>query len=122
MPSEKTNARYLKSGHVIKPRKMRLDAFLVERRYFSDLQQATTAIRLGRVRDLRSGCALDTPGLSVKPDLEILIDELDRFVGRGGEKLESFLHFAKIKVAQYRSLYISGLYKWLLTRKLLTFP
>ena len=64
----------------------RLDLHLLTQGLASSRQQAQQLIRAGKVRDL-NGQILDKPGQGVPFDLDLQIEEPQRFVSRGGEKL-----------------------------------
>ena len=70
-------------------RKQRLDLVLVERGLALSRQQAQQLIRAGRVRS--GDRVLDKPGLDVLPDVALVVQQLQRYVSRGGEKLEAAL-------------------------------
>lgn len=74
----------------------RLDEWLVERGLFETIEQARQAMLIGRVREEGSGVVLDQPGVKPKKNLKVVIEQPDRFVSRGGHKLESFLESSKI--------------------------
>ncbi|MDB5038907.1 MAG: phosphoglucomutase/phosphomannomutase alpha/beta/alpha domain [Bacteriovoracaceae bacterium] len=74
-----------------RPPKMRLDALLVQKGEFEDLHAAEIALRLGQVREAKSGVVLDKPGMRVPSDLSYILEKPDPFVGRGGLKLDQFL-------------------------------
>jgi 23S rRNA (cytidine1920-2'-O)/16S rRNA (cytidine1409-2'-O)-methyltransferase len=62
-----------------------LDLQLVELGLVSSRQQAQQLIRAGKVRS--GDRILDKPGLEVLPELELQVEQPQRFVSRGGEKL-----------------------------------
>ncbi|MCP9802557.1 TlyA family RNA methyltransferase [Cyanobium sp. T1G-Tous] len=66
-------------------RKQRLDLELVARGLAASRQQAQLLIRAGRVR--QGDKVLDKPGTEVLPEAELLVQQLPRYVSRGGEKL-----------------------------------
>ena len=66
-------------------RKRRLDVQLVELGLVASRQQAQQLIRAGKVRS--GDRILDKPGLEVLPELELQVEQPQRFVSRGGEKL-----------------------------------
>ncbi len=70
-------------------RKQRLDLELVVRGLAVSRQQAQQLIRAGRVR--LGDRVLDKPGTEVLPEAELLVQQLPRFVSRGGEKLVAAL-------------------------------
>lgn len=70
----------------------RLDALLVAREIFESREKAQRAIMAGKVRI--EGQSNLKPGSLVSGDAEIQITERERYVGRGGLKLEAALaHF-----------------------------
>jgi len=62
-----------------------LDVQLVELGLVASRQQAQQLIRAGKVRS--GDRILDKPGLEVLPELELQVEQPQRFVSRGGEKL-----------------------------------
>ena len=66
-------------------RKRRLDLQLVELGLVASRQQAQQLIRAGKVRS--GDRILDKPGLEVLPELELQVEQPQRFVSRGGAKL-----------------------------------
>jgi 23S rRNA (cytidine1920-2'-O)/16S rRNA (cytidine1409-2'-O)-methyltransferase len=77
-------------------RKQRLDLELVQRGLASSRQQAQQLIRAGKVRS--GDRLLDKPGLEVTADLALLVEQPQRFVSRGGEKLDAALETLAIPV------------------------
>jgi 23S rRNA (cytidine1920-2'-O)/16S rRNA (cytidine1409-2'-O)-methyltransferase len=69
--------------------KLRLDELLVARGLVESRAQAKALIMSGRV--LRGTERLDKPGKEYPTDLEIAVEQLPRFVSRGGEKLSAAL-------------------------------
>ena len=75
-----------------KPKKTRLDIFLVDRGFFPSREQAQRAIMAGEVRVGET--VVDKASAQVAPDATVLVDAGSRYVGRGGIKLEGALrHF-----------------------------
>ncbi len=71
---------------------MRLDQALVDRGYFASRQQAQAAIMAGEIRV--DGHTANKASHSIKDDAEIAVLARQRYVGRGGLKLEAALaHF-----------------------------
>ena len=70
-------------------KKLRLDELLVARGLAASRAQAKALIMTGRV--LRGTERLDKPGKEFPDDLELAIEQLPRFVSRGGEKLAAAL-------------------------------
>jgi phosphomannomutase/phosphoglucomutase len=75
---------------------MRLDQWLFEQAYFDSREKAKREILAGRVRNDHSGEVLDKPGQKVPKSLRVRIETVERFVGRGGEKLSAFLKEAEL--------------------------
>lgn len=71
------------------PAKQRLDELLVARGLCATRSQAKALIMTGRVRHGTE--RLDKPGKEYPADFELAIEQLPRFVGRGGEKLAAWL-------------------------------
>jgi 23S rRNA (cytidine1920-2'-O)/16S rRNA (cytidine1409-2'-O)-methyltransferase len=72
-----------------KPKKARLDTFLVEQGFFPSREQAQRAIMAG---EIRVGDAIaDKSSVKVGPDAAISVQGAPLYVGRGGLKLESAL-------------------------------
>ena len=66
--------------------RIRLDQHLHEAGYFDSREKAQRAILAGQVTV--AGQIADKPGSKINPEGEILITGRDRYVGRGGHKLE----------------------------------
>lgn len=77
---------------------MRLDQCLFEKGLFDSREKARREILAGRVRKKASGEVLDKPGIRVSMDLEVVIEERQRFVSRAGEKLQGFLEASNLPV------------------------
>lgn len=71
------------------PAKQRLDELLVARGLCESRSQAKALIMTGRVRHGTE--RLEKPGKEYPADFEVSIEQLPRFVGRGGEKLAAWL-------------------------------
>ena len=71
------------------PAKLRLDELLVARGLCESRSQAKALIMTGRVRHGTE--RLEKPGKNYAEDFELSIDQLPRFVSRGGEKLTAYL-------------------------------
>ena len=69
--------------------RLRLDQHLHEAGLFDSREKAQRAILAGQVTV--GGRIADKPGTKVSPESEILITGRDRYVGRGGHKLEGAL-------------------------------
>ncbi len=69
--------------------KLRLDELLVARGLCESRSQAKALIMTGRVRHGTE--RLEKPGKTYPDTFEVSVDQLPRFVGRGGEKLAAYL-------------------------------
>ena len=69
--------------------RIRLDQHLHEAGHFDSREKAQRAVLAGQVTV--GGRIADKPGTKVSPESEILITGRDRYVGRGGHKLEGAL-------------------------------
>ena len=75
-----------------KPRRIRIDKFLVDHGYFPSRERAQRAILAGHV--LVEENVIDKPGALVKSNAVVRVVAEEKFVGRGGYKLEAALdHF-----------------------------
>ena len=77
-------------------KKMRLDLALVERRLFPSREKAQRAIMAGQI--LLNGQKADKAGTSVANDSVLEVLGTERYVGRGGLKLEGALDHFRIPV------------------------
>jgi 23S rRNA (cytidine1920-2'-O)/16S rRNA (cytidine1409-2'-O)-methyltransferase len=76
-----------------KPRRIRIDKFLVDHGYFNSRERAQRSIRAGHV--LVEEYVIDKPGTLVKSDAAVRVVAEEKYVGRGGYKLEAALdHFS----------------------------
>lgn len=73
----------------LKPAKQRLDLLLVARGFFESREKAQRAIMAGEVRV--GDCTADKAGARVAEDVVISVKAAERYVGRGGLKLEAAL-------------------------------
>jgi 23S rRNA (cytidine1920-2'-O)/16S rRNA (cytidine1409-2'-O)-methyltransferase len=80
----------------------RIDKMLVARGFFPSREQAQRALMAGQV--LVGERVVDKPGSLVPADAEIRVTGMDRFVGRGGYKLEAALDHFQIDPAGWRCL------------------
>ncbi|MFY8216833.1 MAG: TlyA family RNA methyltransferase [Chthoniobacterales bacterium] len=71
------------------PEKLRLDALLVECGHFESRERAQRALMAGMI--FVNGQRADKPGQRVRRDAEITVQGTEKFVGRGGLKLEAAL-------------------------------
>jgi 23S rRNA (cytidine1920-2'-O)/16S rRNA (cytidine1409-2'-O)-methyltransferase len=83
-------------------RRERIDKMLVTRGFFRSREQAQRALMAGQV--LVGERVVDKPGSLVSAEAEIRITGMERFVGRGGSKLEAALDHLKINPAGWRCL------------------
>lgn len=74
-----------------KAKKQRVDVLLVERGIFESRAKAAAAVLAGDVSLKHSGRRIDKPGQSLAADAELLVAERERYVSRGGIKLENAL-------------------------------
>lgn len=80
-------------------KRSRLDLLLAERGTFTSRTAAAKAIRAGQVKLGRDGAIALRPSQEVMPDQEIEVLEGQRFVSRGGIKLENGLDALGLDVA-----------------------
>ncbi len=87
-----------------KPKRTRIDKLLFERSYVDSRERAQRLILAGQV--LVDERVIDKPGTFVKGDAAIRIVGEEKYVGRGGYKLEAALNFfgIDVKESQSRSL------------------
>jgi len=86
------------NGEALKrPEKLRLDQLLVEHGFYGSREKAQRALMAGLVEV--GGRIADKPGLRVAPDVSIAIRGGEKFVGRGGYKLEAALEHFQVDVA-----------------------
>jgi 23S rRNA (cytidine1920-2'-O)/16S rRNA (cytidine1409-2'-O)-methyltransferase len=89
-----------------KPKKARLDIFLVERGFFSSREQAQRAIMAGEVRV--GEMVVDKASVKVGEDAAVSVQAPSAYVGRGGLKLEGALRHFDISVAGLTALDIGA--------------
>ena len=76
-----------------KPKRTRIDKLLVDHGYFESRERAQRSILAGEV--LVEERVIDKPGTLVKSDAAVRVVAEEKFVGRGGYKLEAALdHFS----------------------------
>ena len=76
-----------------KPKRMRIDKLLVDHGYFASRERAQRSILAGQV--LVQERVVDKPGTLVKSDVPVRVVAEEKYVGRGGHKLEAALdHFS----------------------------
>ncbi|MBT4126559.1 MAG: TlyA family RNA methyltransferase [Chloroflexi bacterium] len=78
--------------------KIRLDQLLVDRELAPDITEAAALVMAGKVTvpQVRQS---PTPGMQVRPDIEIEVAPEKRFVSRGGEKLAKALELFDVDIA-----------------------
>ena len=79
--------------------RQRIDALLAERGLAPSRTSAAESVRAGRVRIGRDGPLAQKPSQLVSDDAELLLSDEQRFVSRGGIKLENALEALSIAVA-----------------------
>jgi 23S rRNA (cytidine1920-2'-O)/16S rRNA (cytidine1409-2'-O)-methyltransferase len=85
--------------------RVRLDTLLAERGLFESRSRAAASVMAGEVRlGGDGGDRAQKPGQLVEPDVVVAVDELPRFVSRGGIKLANALEHLKLDVAGRRAL------------------
>lgn len=89
-----------------KPKKARLDVFLVDQGFFSSREQAQRAIMAGEIRV--GDAIVDKASVKVGPDSTVSVREAAPYVGRGGVKLESALDHFGVEVAGVTALDIGA--------------
>ena len=89
-----------------KPKKARLDVFLVEQGFFRSREQAQRAIMAGEIRV--GDAVVDKSSVKVGPDSAVSVREAPPYVGRGGVKLESALDQFGVEVAGVTALDIGA--------------
>src|SRR5258708_22453722 len=87
-------------------KKVRLDKLLVDLGHFESRERAQRSILAGQV--LVNERVSDKPGLLVLPEAPIRVAERERYVSRGGLKLEAALDFFKIDPSGWRCLDIGA--------------
>jgi 23S rRNA (cytidine1920-2'-O)/16S rRNA (cytidine1409-2'-O)-methyltransferase len=84
--------------------KIRLDALLTERGLFETRSRAAASVLAGEVRIGADGVRASKPGTLVALDVELSVDEVPRFVSRGGIKLANALAAGGLDVTGARCL------------------
>lgn len=85
--------------------KQRVDVILVERGLFESRSKAAAAILAGDVQLENGGRRVDKPGQMLDGAIGLLVAERDRYVSRGGIKLENALEaFPQIEIAGHDAL------------------
>jgi 23S rRNA (cytidine1920-2'-O)/16S rRNA (cytidine1409-2'-O)-methyltransferase len=80
-------------------KKARIDAVLAQQGLFPSRTAAASAVRAGEVRLGQDGPIALRPSQLVEPTAALILDEGQRFVSRGGIKLENALEALEIDVA-----------------------
>lgn len=80
-------------------KKARIDAVLADRGLFSSRSAAAGAVRAGEVRVGADGPVALRPSQLVEPDAPLVVAQANRFVSRGGIKLENALESLGVDVA-----------------------
>jgi 23S rRNA (cytidine1920-2'-O)/16S rRNA (cytidine1409-2'-O)-methyltransferase len=84
--------------------KQRLDTVLAARGLFASRSRAAASVMAGEVQVGTGGRRAEKPGEMVDPDTPLTVREPQRFVSRGGIKLENALERTGIAVAGRRAL------------------
>ena len=84
--------------------KMRLDTLLTDRGLFETRSRAAASVLAGEVRIGAHGARASKPGALVEADVELTVDDVPRFVSRGGIKLANALAASGLEVAGRRCL------------------
>ena len=77
--------------------KIRLDQLLMDRKLAPDIKGAAALVMAGKVSLLKENRS-PTPGMQVRPDVELEGAPEKRFVSRGGEKLQRALEVFDVRV------------------------
>jgi len=78
--------------------RVRLDTLLADRGLFDSRTRAAASVMAGEVRVGTNGRRAQKPGQMVEPDIVVAVDEMPRFVSRGGIKLANALERFQIDV------------------------
>lgn len=89
-----------------KPKRSRLDVFLVEQGLFSSREQAQRAVMAGEVRI--GDQVASKSSILVEPGAAVVLQTHSRYVGRGGQKLEGALDHFQIPVSGLTALDIGA--------------
>ncbi|MCJ8345881.1 TlyA family RNA methyltransferase, partial [bacterium] len=76
--------------------KIRLDQYLVELELFDSREKAKRMILAGQV--LVDDKVVDKPGVSIKKDQQIRVKSQQKYVSRGGDKLESVYNSVRFEI------------------------
>lgn len=86
-------------------KKQRIDVLLVDRGIFESRAKAAAAVLAGDVQLKDGGRRIDKPGHSVADDTELIVAERNRYVSRGGIKLENALAaFPQVEISGRQAL------------------
>jgi 23S rRNA (cytidine1920-2'-O)/16S rRNA (cytidine1409-2'-O)-methyltransferase len=83
---------------------MRLDTLLAERGLFESRARAAASVLAGEVRIGSDGARATKPGALVAPDVAVAVDDVPRYVSRGGIKLANALAASGLDIAGRRCL------------------
>jgi 23S rRNA (cytidine1920-2'-O)/16S rRNA (cytidine1409-2'-O)-methyltransferase len=86
------------AGTVRRVARVRLDTLLAERGLFDSRTRAAASVMAGEVRVGGHGQRALKPGQMVDPDVVVTVDEMPRFVSRGGIKLANALERFELDV------------------------
>jgi 23S rRNA (cytidine1920-2'-O)/16S rRNA (cytidine1409-2'-O)-methyltransferase len=85
--------------------RQRLDVILVERGFFESRNKAAAAVIAGDIQLANGGRRVQKPGQMFEDDVDLIVAERDRYVSRGGIKIENaFKAFTQIDVTGRRAL------------------
>ncbi|MFT4050541.1 MAG: TlyA family RNA methyltransferase [Solirubrobacterales bacterium] len=86
-------------------KKQRIDVLLVDRGFFESRAKAAAAIIAGDVQLKDGGRRIDKPGQTIPEDAELIVAARNRYVSRGGIKLENALAaFPAVQIPGRRAL------------------
>ena len=77
--------------------KIRLDQLLLDRKLAPGIKEAAALVMAGKVSVINENRS-PTPGMQVRPDIELEVAPEKRFVSRGGEKLQRALEVFDVRV------------------------
>jgi len=77
--------------------KIRLDQLLFDRKLAPDIKKAAALVMAGKVSVINENRS-PTPGMQVRPDVDLKVEPEKRFVSRGGEKLLGALEVFKVRI------------------------
>jgi 23S rRNA (cytidine1920-2'-O)/16S rRNA (cytidine1409-2'-O)-methyltransferase len=79
--------------------RQRIDSLLADRGLAGSRTSAAASVRAGRVRIGRDGPRASKPSQLIAPDAELVVDDVPRYVSRGGIKLEHGLDALGVDVS-----------------------